>query len=222
MRTAILSACLLSFGVAYFASGQTNKRDYLTQDEANQIRNQQEPNARVIIYLHFARQRLDQVDQLLAKDKGGRAILVHDLLEDYSKILDAIADVTDDAQRRRLNVSKGFQAIARDAKTNLEFLQKIEDSQPKDIARFDFVLMDAISSTTDSYAEAKLTPEERNEKVADQQKKAKEAELANMTPEEAAAKKAADQKKAEEKKKAPSLLKPGEALPPSAVGAPNN
>jgi hypothetical protein len=43
-----------------------------------------------------------------------------------------------------------------------------------------------------------------------------------MTPEEKAKAQAADQKKAEEKKKAPTLLRPGETLPPSAVGAPNN
>jgi hypothetical protein len=222
MRTAILSACLLSFAAAFFASGQTNKRDFLTTDEANQIRNIQEPNARAVLYLHFAKQRLDQVDQLMLKEKAGRAVLVHDLLEDYSKIIDAMAAVTDDGLRRHLDLTKGFQAIAKDSKDNLEQLQKIADSMPKDLARFEFVLMDAIDATTDSYADAKITPAERNEKVADEAKKAKEERLANMTPEEAAVQKASDEKKAAEKKKAPSLLRPGEAPPPSAVGPRDN
>jgi hypothetical protein len=218
MRTAVLTACLLSFFAAFLVSGQTNKRDFLTTDEANQIRNQQDPNLRVILYLHFAKQRMDQITQLMEKEKPARGVLVHDLLEDYSKIMDAIADVTDDGQRRRIDLTKGYKAIADDAKTNLEVLQKIEDSQPKDLDRFDFVLKDAIDATTDSYADAKITPEDRKEKMAEQEKKAKESELANMTPEEAAAKEAADEKKAAEKKKAPTLLRPGEALPPSAVG----
>lgn len=222
MRTAVLAACLLSFGAAFFASGQTNKRDFLTTDEANQIRDKQEPNERVALYLHFARQRLDQVTQLMAKEKAGRSALVHDLLEDYSKIIDAIADVTDDALRRRLDVSKGFAALARDDKENLEQLQKIEDSQPKDLARYEFALMDAIAATTDSYADARKSPEERNQELAEREQRAKEERLANETPEEAAADKAAEQKKAEQKKKAPTLLRPGEAPPPSAVGAPNN
>jgi hypothetical protein len=222
MRAAIVSACLLSFCTAFLLSGQTKKRDYLTTDEANQIRNIQEPNARVALYLHFAKQRVDQITQLMEKEKPGRAALVHDLLEDYTNIMDAIADVTDDGLHRRLDLSKGYSAIASDAKTNLELLQKIEDSQPKDIERFDFVLKDAIDATTQSYADAKLSPEERKEQMADQQKREKAAELANMTPEEAAAQKAADAKKAAEKKKAPTLLRPGEALPPSAVGPQNN
>src|ERR1700722_18279662 len=131
MRTAIVSACVLSFCAAFFAFGQTNKHDFLTTDEANQIRNIQEPNERTALYLHFAKQRLDQISQLLVKDKAGRSVLIHDLLEDYSKIIDAIAAVTDDGQRRHLDLTKGFQAIARDSKENLEQLQKISDSQPK-------------------------------------------------------------------------------------------
>ena len=221
MRTAILCACVLGFGVAFFASGQTKKRDFLTIDEANKVRDAQEPNQRVVLYLHFARQRVDQVTQLLEKDRPGRAVLIHDLLEDYSKIMDAIADVTDDGQRRRFDLTKGFSAIASDAKTNLEILQKIQDNPPKDLERYDFVLTDAIQSTTQSYEEAKLTPEERKEKVAAQEKQAKEARLAEMTPEEAAQAKAAEAKKAAEKKKAPTLLKPGEAPPDSAVGPRN-
>jgi hypothetical protein len=222
MRTAVVAACILSFGVAFFAAGQTNKRDFLTTDEANQIRDKQEPNERVALYLHFAKQRLDQVTQLMAKEKAGRAALVHDLLEDYTKIMDAIAGVTDDGMHRRIDMTKGFASVARDAKDNLEQLQKIDDSQPKDLARFEFVLMDAIEATTDSYADAKKTPQERAQEVAEAEQRAKEERLANETPEEAAADKAAEQKKTEEKKKAPTLLHPGEALPPSAVGAPNN
>jgi hypothetical protein len=222
MRTAIVTAFLVSFCGAFFAFGQTNKHDFLTTDEANQIRNIQEPNQRVALYLHFAKQRLDQISQLMLKEKAGRAVLIHDLLEDYGKIVDAIAAVTDDGLRRHLDLTKGFQAIAHDSKENLEQLQKISDSQPKDLARFEFALMEAIDATTDSYADAKITPEDRSEKAKEQEKKAKEERLANMTPEEAATQKAADDKKAAEKKKAPSLLRPGEAPPPSAVGPRNN
>lgn len=226
MRTVILSTCLLSFCAAFFASGQTNKRDFLTTDEANQIRNIQEPNQRVVLYLHFAKQRIDQVSQLMEKTTPGRSALIHDLLEDYTKIMDSIADVTADGLKRRFDLGKGFKAIASDAKENLGFLQKIEDSQPKDLERFDFALKDAISATTDSYEDAKLTPEERKQQTAEQKKEAKEDRLANMTPEDAAAEKASTEKKAqqkaEEKKKAPSLLRPGEALPPSAVGPHDN
>jgi hypothetical protein len=217
MRTTILCACILSFGAAFFAAGQTNKRDFLTSDEANQIRNIQEPNERIALYLHFARQRLDQVSQLLAKDKAGRSALIHDLLEDYTKIIDAVGAVSDDALRRRIDLTKGNQSMAKETKAMLEQLQKIQDSEPKDIARFDFVLKDAIDATSDSSDLARQSPQDRAAEIAEQEKKAKDEHLANLPPEEAAAEKATEQKQTEQKKKAPTLLRPGEAPPPSAV-----
>jgi hypothetical protein len=227
MRTAILSACVLSFCAAFLgdglfqAAGQS-KHDFLTADEANQVRNVQEPNERLVLYLHFARQRLDQVNQLLAKDKAGRSALIHDLLDDYTKIMDAIGTVSDDAVRRHLDIAKGDASVALETRAMLEQLQKIQDSAPKDITRYDFSLTQAIDATSDNQDNAHLSSQDRAAEIAEQAKKEKAEQRANMTPEQKAQAQAADDKKAEEKKKAPSLLRPGEALPPSAVGAPNN
>jgi hypothetical protein len=221
MRTSILAACVLSFCAAFFAAGQS-RRDFLTVDEANQVRDKQDPNERLTLYLHFAKQRLDQVSQLLAKDKAGRSALIHDLLEDYTKIMDAIGTVSDDALRHKWDVAKGSTSVAQETKVMLEQLQKIEEAAPKDIARYDFVLKEAIDATEDNQDAAHETPQDRAADIAEQAKKEKAAQRENMTPEEKAKAEAADQKQAEEKKKAPTLLRPGEALPPSAVGAPNN
>src|SRR5579884_4115253 len=120
VRTAIAGACVLSFCLAFFASGQASrKRDFLTTDEANQIRNVQEPNERIALYMHFAKQRLDQISQLLAKDKAGRSALIHDLLEDYTSIIDAAGAVGDDALRRHWDVAKGSQTMATETTTML-------------------------------------------------------------------------------------------------------
>ena len=218
MRPAILGACLLSFCAAFYAAGES-KRDFLTADEANQVRNKQEPNERLALYVHFARQRLDQVSQLLAKEKAGRSALIHDLLEDYTKIMDAMGTVSDDAVRHHVDLAKSNVTVAQETRAMLEQLQKIEESEPKDIARSDFVLKEAIDATSDSEDAAHLSSPERAAEIAEEEKKEKAEERANMTPEEKAAAQAADDKKAEEQNKAPTLLKPGEALPPSAVGA---
>jgi hypothetical protein len=227
MRTAILGACILSFCAAFFGAGLfqaagQSKRDFLTSDEANQIRLMQDPNDRLVLYLHFAKQRLDQVSQLLAKDKAGRSALIHDLLDDYTKIMDAMGTVSDDAVRRHLDLAKGNTAVAHDIRAMLEQLQKIQESAPKDIARYDFSLAQAIDATSDNQDVAHETAQDRVTDIAKEEKEKKAAQRENMTPEERAAAQKADEKKAEEKKKAPSLLRPGESLPPTAVGAPNN
>lgn len=202
---ALLVCALLAAPVA-----AQQQRDFLTVDESDQIREAQNPNERLALYVHFARQRLSQVDHWLAKEKAGRSILIHDALDDYSNIVDAIDAVADDALKRRVDIKAGLAAVATAESEMLLDLQRIQDSQPKDMARYDFVLKQSIDGTHDSLDLARQDPAARAAAVAAKAAKEKKELEESLTPTERDAKKAEEAKAEKEKKKAPTLLRPGE------------
>lgn len=208
MRVLFISVLFL-WPAALFAQ----QRDFLTSDEVDQIRLAQEPSERIELYLKFAQKRVDLVQQLLSKNKPGRSILIHDTLDDYSKIIEAIDTVGDDALRRKLTIDKGMAAAVKAEKEFLAALNKIEPSGPDDLSRYSFVLQTAIDTTSDSLEVSQESVSQRSAEVAASDAKEQKERESMMKPSEVEAKKKAQAAAAEKKKKAPSLMRPGEKKP---------
>jgi hypothetical protein len=199
MKTVLLMACLA-------CGGLSAEKDFLTTDEADQVREVQDPNDRMKLYTMFARQRLDQLSHLIKEDKPGRAGMVHDLLDEYTKIIDAIDTVADDALERKLDINLGVKAAASAEKEFLPVLEKIRDGHPKDLSRYEFVLTQAIETTADSIESAGQDLGKRSAEVAERERKEKKQREGMMQPKDLDAKKAADAKEAGEKqRKKPTL-----------------
>lgn len=208
MRMRLILVLLIAGGAL------AQQRDFLTADEADQVRDAQEPNARLKLYVHFARQRISVIQQYLSKDKPGRSALIHDALDDYGQIIDAIDAVADDALTRKIAVNEGMKEVASAEGEMLAVLQKIQDSNPKDLARFDFVLKNAIDTTSDSKELSEQDLNTRATELAAQEKKEKTDRRAlNNTSDKEEHKAEAKSDVVKPTRKAPTLYKPGEKKP---------
>jgi hypothetical protein len=141
------------------------KHDPLTEAESDQLRDvAMEPGKRLKLYIKFAEARLLAIDQLRSDPKlaEGRGQKIHDLLGDFTAILDEINDNLDTYQGRPLNKDdrKEFhnglkEVIEADEKFDLKLktLKSAATTDPqaeKESADFRFVLQDAIDALKSS------------------------------------------------------------------------
>jgi hypothetical protein len=192
-------------------------RDFLTTDEADQIRLTQETNARLVKYAEFARQRVELASQLAQEGKAGRTTRIHEALDDYIRIIEAMDTVADDALLRRVDIAKGISSVIESQEEFLAALEALQESEPEDMARYRFVLETAIDTTADSLEiNQEDLADRRSDVVADDEQDRRNME-ALMTPESvkerSAANAAEDEAEAEEKRRIPTLLREGETLP---------
>jgi len=200
------------------------QKDFLTPDEVEQVRETQEPDARLALYVRFAEQRISLLEQLFAKQKTGRSGLIHQTLEQYTSIIEAIDTYVENA----LGKKKVLTSLASVAKAEREMHKKLQtfaEQEAPDRGRFQFVLDQAIDTTKDSADLSEQDLSQRSEEVLAKESAERQQRKEMMTPTRAEelnkdASKASAEKDGPPGKKKPSLLKPGEKIGETPVPAP--
>lgn len=161
------------------------KRDPLTDAESDQLREvAMEPQKRLKLYIKFAEARLLAIEQLRSDPKAadGRGQKVHDLLEDFTAILDEINDNLDTYEGRpltkddRKDFHRGLkEVIEANDKFDLKLrtLKSAADQDPavkKEASQYEFVLADAQDALKSS---SDMAREYLNEKDTDEAPKKK-------------------------------------------------
>ena len=134
-----------------------HRRDPLNPAEVDQLRDSMvEPDTRLKLYVKFARDRLNALEQMRSNPKTtDRAHQTHELIADFLAIYDELNDNVDMYVGRKNDIRKPLKQII-EADTEFQAkLRAIKDSASTDAAeakQYEFILTNAIE-TVDSSAD---------------------------------------------------------------------
>lgn len=179
-RKTLIIAMLLFTATAF-----ARKRDPLTDAEADQLRQvAMEPQKRLKLYIKFTEARLDSMDQLRSdpKQADGRGTKVHDLLEDFTSLIDEINDNLDQYEGRTLSKDdqkdfhKGLKEVItaeQRFRARLRTLRHEMETDPQtrtESKDYSFVLQDAEDALKSSLDMAQEYSKDKDEKTDEKKK----------------------------------------------------
>ncbi len=161
---AILVCSLAPYGTA-------QHRDPLNDKEIDAMREvADEPNKRLELMVGFARARMASITQLQADTKSAkdRPMQIHDLLQDFTSLLDEIDDNVDMYGSHKTDMRKGLKlVIEADSEWELQLRKLKQQSPPEEVEQYSFVLSNASDAAKDSADSARKALQEQNELAKD-------------------------------------------------------
>ena len=147
---------VVSFAGALGASvlAQVPEKDYLTNIEADKIRDAETPNERIKLFIMFADDRIKKFQyELEHPSQSNHKQQLNYLMNSYIGCVDDAADLVQLGIEKQQNVRAGVDLMAEKAKEYLEILNKIK-ADAKEIDVYKENLDDAIEGTQDALNDA--------------------------------------------------------------------
>jgi hypothetical protein len=164
MFTAFSLLLVASLGAANARSNQDPQKDYLSETEADKIRDAVTPPERIKLYISFADDRLKKFQYELTRTvpEGRRAEILNGLLNAYVGCMDDAADQIGLAREKQIDIRGQLKLIESKGKEFLVVLEKLDKGGPEYDTYRD-TLQDAIEGTKDALSDAdkaskELTP----------------------------------------------------------------
>jgi len=163
-----VTACLLTaLLVACVAHVAAQKRDPLNEKEIDQMRETADfPDKRLETMVSFTRARINAIEQLQgnAKTAKDRPMQIHDLLEDFTALLDEIEDNIDMYGSHKADMRKGLTLlIEANSEWQLKLRRLKEQSPPEELEQYTFVLTNAVEAASDMADDARKELQEQNQ-----------------------------------------------------------
>jgi hypothetical protein len=144
------------------AASPQDRKDYLSEGEANQIRDAYEPAARITLYVQFAEDRLKKFQYELNRkvQDRRRAEVLNNMLNAYTGCMDDAADQIAVGQERQADIHGALKLMKSKGNEFLDILEKLRE-KGQELDTYKDTLLDAIDGTKDA-----LTDVENAQKTA--------------------------------------------------------
>jgi len=160
----LVIVALSSLILARLATAQRQRPDYLSDGEADKIRDADSPSERIKLYVSFAEDRLKKFDYELNRKvpEARRSEVLNSLLNGYSGCVDDGSDQIDLAKEKQEDIHDALKLMETKYKAFLDQLQMYDKGGPE-FETYRDTLEDAIEGTKDALsdvqdAEKKMLP----------------------------------------------------------------
>ena len=149
-RQAIWLAVLLwlASGVAGLA-----QEDFLDSVEISAMRDAQEPDKRLILWMDIAQHRIDRIKEQIATHKSEAGSKIQKALSEYVQVMEGLQDAIDDARERRVPLTKGFKDVETRGTLLLNYLRTLDSEAIPGYKDFKYTLEEALDMTRDELAD---------------------------------------------------------------------
>jgi hypothetical protein len=132
------------------------QKDYLTQEEADKVREAQAPADRIKLYLAFAEDRLQKFQYELNRPTHEAQYddILNTLMNGYVGCVDDAADQIDAAQEKQSDVRDAVKLMKTKDTEFLALLQKFDQGSGPDFEAYRYTLEDAIEGTKEAINDA--------------------------------------------------------------------
>lgn len=151
----IIVVTLVSFAIGARASAiPQGKMDYLTEAEADKIRDTMSPGERIKLYVGFAEDRLTKFQYELNRQNPDRRRdeMLNSLMNAYAGCVDDAADQIEVGKQKQVDIHAALKIFGDKGKGFLEILEKLNHGSGPDFDSYKETLEDAIEGTKDAMA----------------------------------------------------------------------
>lgn len=135
---------------------QQTKKDYLSDTEADKIRDAETPSERIRLFMTFADDRIQKLKYTLSHPSTfdrNRAEELNGLINSYSGCVDDAADLVELGHEKQQDIRAGIKVMKAKTQEFLTYLQELQKSG-SELESYKDTLDDAIEATQDALDDA--------------------------------------------------------------------